>query len=333
MIRRVLAIKTLRGYKHMSPSYKSVFEWEDIIAHEMGMKLFWVKRWVSVNKARIDKRKLTEIYHLLLPRKKRIFLFFDMIAIPTRRCVLDVNTIPVIIDFWLSKDELHRFYNAYKHCPLVLITSLEVYEFLIDNACPLNIEHCPLSLPDSVDIKYDEKLYDFCFIGRKDPFFVEFVKRYSEEHPDFIYVVNNDDINHRKYYTNKGDFIGADAGRETYLNIIRRSKICTYTTPGFDKAKKQSDFFNQVTPRVLEMLSGGCYILGHYPDNLETNFYELKSMVPQIKNYADFEYYMDLYRNSPNRNIEDCRAYLSKHNTSSRIPILKRILKKHGIQY
>ena len=332
MERYLSHIRTLRGYNH-APSYDIVFDWEDIIEKELGLSLVYYKKW----EMRFLKLvKILHLHHLYFQTKKKsskLTLFFDMVASSKPNCLFDQNTIPIIIDFWLKKEELQSFYNTYKNCPLILITSKEVYEFLISNRCPLPIEHWPLSLPDVVNVKYEEKNYDFCFIGRKDPFFVECLTRYSKKYPDFEYVVNNDDINHRTYHTNKGKFIAKDLGRSTYIDIIRKSKICTYTTPGYDKSKKQSDVFNQVTPRVLEMLSGGCYILGHYPENPDTKYYSLASMVPNVTNYEDFEYYMNIYRKASPRNIEKCKQYLRKHLTSARIPLLLNILQKHNIEY
>ena len=245
--------------------------------------------------------------------------------------MLDKNTIPVIVDFWLTEDLLQDFYKTYKFCPIVLITSAEVMSFLKEHNCPLPIEHWPLSLPDNIAVEEQAKQYDFCFIGRKDPFFVEKVERYANEHKDFEYVINVGDISKREYYTNKGRLISKDGCREAYLDIIKKSKICVYSTPGIDKAKDVKGRFNQVTPRLLELLAGGCYVLGHYPDNPDTEYYDLKSIVPQIQSYDQFELLMNYYRSQPPRDIQECRKYVANHYTSTRVDMLKKILVKYNI--
>lgn len=331
MERKLCKILTVRRYCN-SASFRSVFEWEDVIANKMGLQFKYdtfYKRYKIC--ARIEKYLSTKVYHALVRKKEELCLFFVMTASIRSLCILDKNIIPVIIDFWLTTEDLPAFYKAYKECPLILITSAEVFSFLKQNNCPLPIEHWPLSLPDNVEVEYNKKIYDFCFIGRKDPFFVEMLNRYVEKYSDFEYVINNDDIENREYQTNKGIFIGKDTGRESYLDIIKKSKISVYSTPGVDKAKNVAGRFNQVTPRVLELISGGCYVLGHYPDNPDTEYYDLKSVVPQINSYSDFEFYMNLYRSKPSRDIVECRNYINKHNTSSRVVLLKNILKKHGI--
>lgn len=331
MQRRLRYVYSLRKMNN-EPSFKTVFEWEDIIAKMMNLS-FRYDSFIHRYKycARIEKYGPINLYHKLIKYNTDIQLYFDMTAETKSRCILDKNTIPVIIDFWLTKEQLPAFYNTYKHCPVVIVTSAEVFAFLKANNCPLPIEHWPLSLPDSISVKSLDKKYDFCFIGRKDPFFVEMVKLYTREHPNFKYVINNDDINNREYTFNNGEFISKDTGRESYLNIIRSSKICVYSTPGIDKAKDVLGRFNQVTPRLLELLSGGCYVLGHYLNNPDTEYYNLESIVPQINNYENFCKYMDLYRNSPARDLDECKSYIEHHYTSSRIEMLKSILHKFQI--
>ena len=84
--------------------------------------------------------------------------FFVMRADVFKEPWLNKSTIPVIIDFWLNDSELPSFYEAYKDCPLVLITSAEVVEYLKTKNCPLKIEHWPLSIPDYMKPDRKEKL-------------------------------------------------------------------------------------------------------------------------------------------------------------------------------
>jgi hypothetical protein len=249
---------------------------------------------------------------------------------------LNKRTIPVVIDFWIENDEsLKRFYKAYKRCPLVLITSLEVYDFLIKKKCPLNIYHWGLSIPDNYlpqkIVKYT-KIYDFTFIGRPNPFFNRFIEIYTLKHPDFIFVVNNPDIFNRSYYFSNGDFIRHDEGRSSYIDVIRKTKISCYTTPGLDEGKEFKTRFNQVTPRFLEMLSNGVYLIGHYPENSDTLYYELEKLIPNVNTYEDFEFWMNLYREKPPMNAIVYIDYLRKHATSQRAKELKVILSKNNIR-
>lgn len=317
-----------------APSYQIMFEWEDIIANEFPLKLYVDKSWYHKIYRRFDNNNLTWLYYKYLS-KQNLKLRFVMEANTKQRCVLNKNTLPVIIDFWLNKNDLPQFYQAYRECSLVLITSAEVYEFLKLNDCPLKIAHWPLSFPDKYAITLKDnyvKRFDLCFIGRPNPYFKVMLDRYVKENPTFEYVYNNGDINNRMYYTNKGEFIMKDTGRASYINIIQQSKITFYSTPGIDLAKKETNVFNQVTPRFFEMLAGGCYILGHYPDNADTRYYKLSEMMPNIKNYDEFKHWMNLYRSMPPRPMDKCADYLRGHYTSTRVAMLRQILMDNNIE-
>lgn len=329
-LKYILSERKVKG--HLA-SYQTVYEWEDIILRGLGLSLRCDKNWHYKIYRRFENNNLVNIYHSFIKARNNLNLRFLMGAHPQEFCVLNCNTIPVIIDFWLSEDVLNSFYNSYRHSPLVLITSAEAFEYLKQHHCPLPIEHWPLSLPDTFEIGYSKKIYDFCFIGRTNPFFMRMVERYSQETPDFIYIISQGDTDNREFYTNKGDFIAKDKGRESYMDIIRKSKITVYTTPGLDEAKVETSDFNQVTPRVLEMIAGGCYVISHYPDNPDTRYYALDHMTHKVESYDEFKAAMDYYRLASPRDISECRAYIARHNTTSRISLLENILKKHNITH
>lgn len=71
--------------------------------------------------------------------------------------------------------------------------------------------------------------------------------------------------------------------------MIQKTKISCYTTPGIDESKKETSNFNQVTPRLFEMLCNQCHVIGHYPNSYDTNWYNLNSIVPNVDSYNDFE--------------------------------------------
>lgn len=328
-------IHTQREYNRAAP-FNIVYEWEDIISKNTGIA---IKKLTSFH----FHRKLGWIKNLgLVPIYKacktsqELSLFFVMKADTKKEAWLNKSIIPVIIDFWLSENDLPAFYEAYRDCPLVLVTSAEVVEFLRANNCPLNIEHWPLSLPDYMKPNRKEnyeKLYDLCFLGRPSPYFLDFLKQYEESHPDFRYIVGSRSSKNREYVDNKGKFVVKDSGRESYLNMIRSSKITCYSTPGLDSNKADTSTFNQVTPRLFEMMAGGCYVLAHYPDNADTRYYELDKYVGNIPNYPSFEKKLDALRASKPLDFGIVNEFLDKHYTSTRAKMLIDILEKYNIRY
>lgn len=330
-MRKLTRIQSQRVYAHWS-SFNIVYEWEDLLAKGLNIPIKNEGNFKFKFFRRFEKYGLTNLYHSFVA-KGDLKLRFVMQAKVEKQCVLDCNTIPVIIDFWLEDQDLAAFYEAYKHCPLVLVTSAEVVEYLKEHQCPLPIEHWPLSYPDiyKMDIdKVKDKKYDFCIFGRPNPFFIRLLDEYCEKHSDFTYIHSTGTENNRAFVDHNGNVVLKDTGRQSYLDMISKTKISCYTTPGIDESKKITGRFNQVTPRLFEMLTNGCSVIGHYPDNADTRFYELKSLIPNVDNYNEFEQALDALRTKP-LDFSKIASYMDKHYTSTRAKMLVDILEKHSI--
>ena len=315
------------------PSFRIVYEWENILAASLGIGISAPGEISNVFHRRFEKNGLTGVYHSLLP-PGNLGLRFVMTAETEDRCWYNRNSIPAIIDFWLEEKDLPDFYQAHRHVPLMLVSSREVYEFLQENHCPVPLEHWALSIPDAYleNLRRPKrKQYDFCFFGRPNPFFLRLLEEYSRKHPDFEYILNQGGIEDRSYVSNKGRFVARDTGRASYLEMIAATRVSCYTTPGLDEAKAESSRFNQVTPRVFELLSNQCHVIGHYPDNADTRWYALSSWVPNVDNYEEFEFQMDRMLKEP-FDAEACAQFLSPHLTGSRARDLRDILDKHEIR-
>ena len=159
------------------------------------------------------------------------------------------------------------------------------------------------------------------------------LKQYEITHPDFKYILGSRSSKNREYIDNHGNFIAKDSGCESYIHMIRSSKITCYSTPGLDSNKSETSIFNQVTPRLFEMLAGGCYVLAHYPDNADTRFYELDKYVGNIPDYETFEMRLDYLRKSAPMDFSIAHEFLNKHYTSTRVHMLFSILDKYQIEY
>ncbi len=314
------------------PSFRIVYEWEDILSQALGVPVRSPGEISNVLHRRFEKNGLTGLYHALTPQCS-LGLRYIMTATTEEECWYNRNSIPVIIDFWLEEKDLPAFYKAFRHVPLILVTSREVYELLLSHGCPIPVEHWGLSVPDSyLDrlARQQEKKYDFCFFGRPNPFFLRLIDEYAAKHPGFEYVLNKGSIDNRSYVTNTGRHICADTGRESYLQMIAATRISCYTTPGIDESKAESRRFNQVTPRVFEMLSNRCHVIGHYPMNPDTQWYDLSSIVPNVDDYQAFEREMDRLLKEP-FDVDKASAFLKKHCTSQRAVELQEVLSKQSI--
>ncbi len=330
-MRKLTKIYSQRGFFNY-PSIRIVFEWEDIISRTLGLPIKSPGEISNIWHRRFEKNGLTGLYHTLTPQCS-LGLRYIMTATAKEECWYNRNSIPVIIDFWMEEKDLPAFYKAFRHVPLMLVTSREVYEYLREHRCPIPLEHWGLSVPDSYLERLKvlhEKKYDFCFFGRPNPFFVRLIDEYAARHPGFEYVLNKGGIDNRSYETNTGRFICADTGRDSYLQMIAATRISCYTTPGIDESKAETGRFNQVTPRVFEMLSNGCHVIGHYPSNPDTQWYNLASIVPNVDDYQAFEREMDRLLKEP-FDTEKASAFLKRHSTSQRSVELQDVLSRHSI--
>ncbi len=326
-------LTSVKSMNSPRPSWKIVREWDEIISESLNLKLkseTKLSRFVKFNI--LDSYGLSHIYNSLKPKSSHLSLHFVMTAETSESVFVDKNTIPVIIDFWLEDDQLDDFFETYKNCPLVIVTNREVYELLKDRECPLNVEHWGLSYPDIYKMNIDASMkeYEFCVFGRPNPFFLRMLNQYCEEYQDFEYITNNGDINNREYRTNKGRFIAKDTGRASYMDMIRKTKISCYTTPGLDESKSDTCRFNQVTPRLFEMLSNGCSVIGHYPDSADVQWYNIDNIVPNVDNYEDFKRILNELRIKPIP-FDRIKMFMERIYTSTRAKELEAILRKHSI--
>lgn len=322
-----------RRFGSNTPSWQIVFEWENIVADYLNLHIVSNKSFVQkFLYPIINKIGLNGQYHKLIPQTG-LGLYYDSISITQTSPMWNKNIIPVMIDFWLKDSDIPHFLDCYKDVPLLLVTNREVYEKLKKYQCKIPLEHWGLSMPDQY--KFDKKEnynkdIEFAIIGRPNPFFIRLLDEYAKNHRGFRYIFNKGVSSNRDYYYNDGEFFAKDTGRDFYIDLIRRTKISCYTTPGLDESKRETSEYNQVTPRVFEMLCNGCQIIGHYPISADTMWYNLQSIVPNVNNYIEFEQCLDRMRSSE-ADISAVKSFMTSHYTSSRVITLRDILKKHNI--
>lgn len=318
------------------PSWHLVYEWENVFSsileipihssrlYEYSSDNKYVRDYFSTNRI----KKIAQYINRLFESKKKSIVF-ELSFKHNFSYSNGVNSIPIIIDFY-SRD-VDRFIDTYKNCKLICISSLEVYNFLKDNNCPLNIKHLPLSLSDIYKIdpaKPHVKKYDFLLAGRKNAILWNFLLEYEKKFPQIEYLYQ-EEIDGKLYYkSNKTGLIGNFHTRSEYINLLNQSKIAFYSTPGIDGGLERTQGFDQVTPRYLELIAAGCYLMGRYPINVETEFYELEVNCPHVESYEQFEELASLYLASKGPDLLKSEAFLNKHYTSNRALLLKKYIEE-----
>ena len=320
------------------PSWQLIHEWEDELA-ALGQ--------LPIRDSRAPRRLHENVLARNLVRIPGAFpvvkLFDAMMARPSKSLYFAMsprrkssfsaraNIIPIIVDFWKTVD-LGAFYRTYGNCPLVLITSLEAFNYLKNSACPLNLRHFPLSLPDKYRASADAKLvkkYDILLAGRSNPVLLDFLQRYEREHPHVEYVYQSVRDGVHCYVSNKTGVLGAFNDRASYIDLLKASRVGFYSTPGIDGGEKRTGGFNPVTPRLFELLAAECHVIARYPDNDDTRFFELQELCPSVDSYEAFTAALGAALDS-RPPLERHREYLQKHYTSNRVQLLNQIMRNQN---
>lgn len=313
--------------------YDLVYEWEDQLSKSLNVPL--LDDW-RIGRNRYFKRiPIPNLSKLMT--KGSLSLYFRMSGFEKYNGWSNTSDIiPAIIDFYPTEEQLPTIEKSYKNNPLVLISSKEVYDYLKENDVQLPLAHWALSISDIYKIMPNtryEKKYDLVMMGRQNPVLSSFCKSYAELHPDFTYVyrvIKRNDNGPRDflYYTSDGKLLGAINTREQFLSLMRQSRCGLYATPGMDDDEKHgsTNGFHQVTPRFLEYIASECHVLARYPQNSDTDYYELDKFSPSIETYEQFEERMD-YCRVHNIDIDFYNNYLDKHYTSTRAKELNNLLK------
>lgn len=315
-----------------------IFEWEDILGKELGVEVTTRSKGeigFDENARKLWRRShipFFKLYVLFDWNRKGKVLMFDAGTKKQDGIYNNKKYIPCLIDYFLNEEQYKDFLYAYRNNPLVLVSSREVYEYLIKKQCPIKIRHFPLSLPDYYweDYRFDKK-YDLVMFARQNPLLESFVDVYEKKHPDFSLVRRKYENGHFIYYQSKtGKIICYGDEHTDYVNLVRKSKVALYTTPGMDGTRKDANGWNQVTPHFLEEIAGQCHIIARYPDNADTRWYEMNSICSCVKSYEEFERLMDRYR-FEDVDLVKYKEYLMKHVTTQRANILREIIEENQL--
>ena len=344
---KISSILTSRTFEK-NPSFHLLYEWEDDLSIDLAAPVIdakpfyrkalinrYTKKIVSTLGERSFER-LNEIVESPNPLRSagKSNLVFELYVATEPNFSTSSRAIPILVDFWKHTD-LKLFYHTYRHCKLILVSSLEAFNFLKANSCPLNIAHFPLSLSDRYRLQPEQiypKLYDILLAGRLNIRTNQILRNYLEEFiikfPEVEYLYQKEIDGEFYYISNKRGAIGKFQSREDYMRLLRASKVSFYSTPGLDGGEKRTGGFNPVTPRYLELLSAQCLLLGRYPKNEETDFYELSNVCPNVESYEEFESTLLGYLNQNTSTFTAHREILEKHYTSCRAQQLLELLRQ-----
>ncbi|MCQ2181917.1 MAG: glycosyltransferase family 1 protein [Bacteroidales bacterium] len=309
--------------------WQLVWEWEDDFSKLLKWPLYIIKHG-----SRRYNHVPVRVVNFSLPLAEFMCpweweLVFEMIPDLEKPLINAKRIIPCIIDYYLTDDQVPIFLEKYRKCPIVLLSSLEAYQHVIDSKYPermgVRIGHLPLSISDKYKLTYGgERKYDVAILGRTNPVLFEFLSQYLKKHP-ISYILRKDDEEGNVCFDSFGNYFGFIDNRDNYLNMMKQTKVALYSTPGIDGGESRCNGFSQVTPRFLEHIACGNHIIARYKKNEDTDFYELERFSPSIETYAQFEERMD-YCLSHDIDKNLYSDYLVRHYTSASVEQFKKIL-------
>lgn len=334
-------------------SYQLIYEWEDQLSQSLQIPIIDNPDRLETNlinriRYNISKRisyPITKFFRKISsfagkPDELSVSLYFHLIVsapIELKKSRLN-KIVPVIVDAFIDESFLPEFYKKYADCPLVLISSIEAYNYLKSANCTLNIQYWGLSLPDKYrmvkDIVYQKK-YDILLAGRQNSSLEHFLDQYLKETEasSGLNIVKSEIQNGQVFFTsNKDGNLGSFNSREEYMKLLRTARIVFYATPGIDGGEKRTKGYNPVTPKYLESLSAQCKILLRYPDTVETRLFEMERICASINNYETFKQQIELYiSEKDNFDKETYLSILDKSYTSVRANELMDIVQSTEI--
>lgn len=310
-------------------SWQLVYEWEDVFKEHLDASLF-----IDLDKE-VKRRRKFVFEHLpiaILWKFRPAFVFY---MLPDQRVNQHNNSpyvIPCIIDWYLkTEEELNAFFKQFSKHRLILVTSMQVYQYLKNIDTPIPIGHLPLSLSDKYRITPEttfKKDLDIVLMGRQNPVLLGWLNEYSLSHPNLTIAQSKREKDNYNYYLQDGTFVTNATTREQYMSLMRRSKISLYSTKGMDSdyTDYNTNGFNQVTPRIFEHLATGNHVIARYKKNEDTDFFELEKICPHTDSYESFKKQMDFALTNP-VNMGFYSDYLENHYTSTRVNLLEELVK------
>jgi hypothetical protein len=315
---------------HNGGAHHIVYMWEDSFTELLGVKIVGINGIIRF----IDKVLTKLNLNFLGFFNTANAFYFSMVETGKSNMFNARNVIPCVVDFYIEENNFNQFFKSHSRNPVVLISSMEVFEKLKRTNHPdvYKYKHLPLSLPDKYRITGStkfEKKYDLILLGRQDSLLESFVKKYEKRHTDFNYLYRKAENGGFSYIDSKKGFLFNSNRHDDYVNLTSLGKVSLYSTRGL--MEKSANGYNQLTPRFLELLSSGCHVIMRYPENEDTKFYKLSQFGPSCESYDLFESLMDKYLKL-DVDMNFYSNYLENHYTSVRVEEFNHILKTLGIK-
>ena len=314
-----ISIMTERGYEKRS-FYQVVWEWEDVLFEEFskldGVKVSYKQvKAIKVRALQVILKYIIPRFQMPISRPKDELIFYFPLRVWHCNQYLRKGFIPIFTDVYdYEIDVIHRMT---KQLPFYFVTIMDIYDKLKSKYPACKVQYMPLSVSDKWVGNMPEKSIDVIQIGRKSKYLHEIMLKYCESHPsvDYMYMDYHTELQTWGYFSTKRGYVGVLETRDQFMEALRSAKVSLVSTPGIETGRFGNiDFF---TPRFFESAASYCWMLGHYTENNEAKYLEINTVCPNIRDYKEFEKYLDLYL-SQQIEKDKVEYFLSKNKTSCR---------------
>ena len=327
---KVNGIYTIRDVSH--PYYWDIiYEWEDIFSQVFDAPLIPVgKDYDEIYRPSFFRKILNRInYYQIRDRyflqPTDYYLAFHIGPPGVYSFHSRMNVIPIIIDFW-GTENTQRFEKIFYKSPAVVVSSKQVYNYLKSKRINLNLLHLPLSLPDKYMLRNlgSDREIDVVQMGRQNSQLAQFMEQLMKEHPEIHYVWAENRGGVFYMISNKNGNLGKFSDRESFMGLLRRSKVSLLSAPGVDQDFSRTGGFSPVTPRFLESAACGCHLIGIYPNNDDFNEYGISDFCKTFQTYHEFRNL--ILESLDSKHPATNHSFLQNHLTSKRAGELKQQL-------
>lgn len=321
MMNNVHAVVSKRKYEKW-PSWFVVYEYEDIIAKELGMPIELLKDEHAVRM----KERLYRHLGISFSKFSSSVDKWKLIFVMSSEGMVSY-TYPNCIPFFLDTPAytVNNVIAYTKKLPFFFVSCLDFFSLLKKSGCN-NVHYIPLSVSDQyITDALPKKKIDVIQVGRKNYLLHEWMLRYCEEHKEVEYVYKADGTDMTYSSTMRGD-IGKFESRSEYMEMLKLAKVSLVSTPGCD-GNRDFGGIDFVTPRFYESAACYCQMVGRYSENAEIGLIGIKSVCSNVSNYDEFSHIINVsLRKNKSIDIVAYKDFLKKNCTSQRAKEIKRIV-------
>lgn len=291
------------------PSWLMVYEWEDILARELGTRVIDYDEWERTR----DAARSDYGYELCIV----------MLPDSLDRFPCHGRFVPVVMDVW--RKDLESFIRQIERLELVFVTSLEAFRILQDRGCG-QVAYLPYSFPDQYLLEeLPEKDVDIIQFGRTNPVLDNYMRQLLQRFPDLNYVTT---VHHQGtlfFHSSRFGLLEASDTRDRFMAMLRRSTISLVSTAGMD-GSRDTGGFDPVSPRFYESIGCFCRLIGRFPETEEFELLGLNTIAERVDSYQQFERLVSGYFGQAFDRKQEYQAFLRQHTTGARAVLLENAL-------